>query len=127
MNKPGEQEMIEIITPKRDEQNLLACFLEKIIRGNSEVLTKQKLPRSVNIRISGGRMTVDLIVNSSSITVLPSSQDQPIDVQLKASLKTFLDIALGAGLVSSFLRGKLALKGNPLKMLRMIRWLIVQY
>ncbi|MDH5680720.1 MAG: SCP2 sterol-binding domain-containing protein, partial [Spirochaetota bacterium] len=108
--------MAEIFVPDKERLNLLGCFLEKIISKNCEKYSGKHRFKQLKLLIVGSEMAVNLEFHENNISVYPSNHDLKPDLVIKARLKTFLDITLGANPVGMFLKRKISLKGNPLKL-----------
>ncbi|MDH5681891.1 MAG: SCP2 sterol-binding domain-containing protein [Spirochaetota bacterium] len=99
--------------------------MEKILSRNSEAYSGNHRFKELKLLIIGSGMAVNLDFHGDRISVYPASHDMKAHVVIKANLKTFLDITLGASPVLLFLKRKLRLKGNPIKVLRVLKWLRV--
>ncbi|MDH4129826.1 MAG: SCP2 sterol-binding domain-containing protein [Spirochaetota bacterium] len=115
---------MKLYVPDSNRLNLLGHFLVKIISTNCEKYKDKQIPSSASFLIIGSNMKVLLAVKNDTFEITESNNEK-VDLSIKAELKTFLDIALGKNIILPFLSGKIKLKGNPTKILPLIKWLKV--
>lgn len=118
---------MKLVVPNRDRLNLLGCFLEKIILKNCSNPEKKPftlIKHSITLLIIGGKMKAYLTLDGGIITLSSNEEIKP-NIIVKSNLNTFLDIALGKNLVLIYLLGKMQIKGNILKIIPFLKWLII--
>ncbi len=104
--------------------NLLGYFMELIVASHCDDPKKTRRGgKRVNLLIRGGRMGVYLAFEGTNIHIIPANEDLRPHITVSASLNTFLDISLGGSVVKAFLLGKVRLKGNPIRLLFLLKWL----
>ncbi len=110
------------IKSQRQTLNLLGFFLERILSNNCRIPAKTRgLTRyHGRILVIGSSMRVLLTIQDSVITIRQYDNSK-VDAVVKASLATFLDIASGANIVLTFLKGKVGLRGNILKLIPLLK------
>ncbi len=115
-----------LIVPDRESLNLLGYFLERILIENCSKKAKSIFHYPAKIYIQGAKMGVWLLIGKGEIRLMPFTHEDVPDISVFATLNTFLDIAIGKSIVFSFLSGKIKIKGNPLKILPHLRWIILK-
>lgn len=89
--------------------HFLRALLERNLRAGA------KVPRGC-VAVCAGRMELTLTGDGERVCLAPGVAPDARAV-VSAPLETFLDVALGHGMVLPFLNGRLRLRGNPLALL----------
>jgi hypothetical protein len=112
---------VSVVIEEPETMNLLGLLLHSILQRN--LADPVKASRATHLRgevaVRGGRMRVRLRFEESGITITRRAAARP-RARVEGSLAALLGVALGRGLVSAWLSGRLSARGNLLFLLRML-------
>jgi hypothetical protein len=115
--RPGASVVVEA----PETMNLLGLLLRSILKRNLDDPAKASRATRLHgeVAVRGGRMRVTLRFAESGITITRAAAERP-RARVEGSLAAFLGVALGKGLVSAWLSGRLSARGNLFFLLRML-------
>ena len=114
--------MIDVIIEDIEKMNLLGLMIGKLLKDtiNDKVSDEYTVKNKGEYEITGSKMSIILSFTTGKLTI-KSKPSSKIKAGIIAPLSVLLDIALGKGYIKSFLKGKLKIKGNPIKLLPLLK------
>jgi hypothetical protein len=102
--------------------NLLGLILASVIERNLEDADKLRRCQKLkgNVVVTAGEMSVTLTFEGGGVTVTRGAQE-PCRARVQGGMGALIELALGGGLVSPWLAGRLKTKGSLLLLLKMRR------
>jgi len=114
--------MIDVSITEPDKANLLCLMMANMLKDNvnKKVDELYTVKNKGNFCIVGTKMEVYLSISLGKIIISPKRPEK-IDSTIKTNLNVLLDIASGRGFIKPFLTGKIKIKGNPFKLLALLK------
>ncbi|MFQ5675981.1 MAG: SCP2 sterol-binding domain-containing protein [bacterium] len=105
-----------------DKTNLIGFFLRDLLHGNLQQVAHEKAARKLDGRFifNASGMAVTVIFGEGCVQIEPGAAKKST-AQIIGEMSDLLDVALGANYVPYLLKGKVSIRGNIFKLLKLMK------
>ena len=115
---------MQVVLTDPSKANLVDYFIQEILQTNLQKPQKRRIAEKIkgSYLFQASGMTSIVNFNGESVEIGPSATGK-IGAKVRGDLNTLLEIVLGANYILLYLKGKIRINGNLVKLLKLLKLL----